>query len=53
MSGRRTARSIDTEQPETGPALPQALLEGKVVGRRILVVLSGGNVDPEALPWRV
>ena len=27
MSGRRTARSIDTEQPETGPALPQALLD--------------------------
>ena len=27
MSGRRTARAIDTERSETGPALPQALLD--------------------------
>ncbi len=27
MSGRQTARAIDTERSETGPALPQALLD--------------------------
>ena len=37
---------------EPSAAVPlAALLEGKVVGRRIVVVLSGGNVDPATLPW--
>jgi len=37
---------------EPSAAVPlAALLEGKVAGRRIVVVLSGGNVDPATLPW--
>ena len=37
---------------EPSAAVPlAALLEGKVAGRRMVVVLSGGNVDPETLPW--
>jgi threonine dehydratase len=39
---------------EPSAAVPlAALLEGKldVRGRRVAIVLSGGNVDLDALPW--
>lgn len=37
---------------EPSAAVPvAALLEHQVVARRVVVVLSGGNVDLDALPW--
>ena len=37
---------------EPSGAVPlAALLEKKVSGRRVIIVLSGGNVDLESLPW--
>jgi threonine dehydratase len=37
---------------EPSGAVPlAALLEGGITGRRVVVVLSGGNVDLDALPW--
>ena len=62
MLGRRTPQKQGAPQaPDNGaPALPlltivgqHAKLEGKldIAGRRCGIILSGGNVDLDRLPW--